>query len=84
MTWTEPPRILDLPHAHAAEAQFTGRRGVYRLINVDRERWLVYGKGAMQYVAMLIRRGMTFELHPMLPAGPDVVGRDLEELALAL
>jgi hypothetical protein len=75
---------IDLPKAQTAEVEFTGRRGAYRLINVGRERWLVYGKGALQYVAMLVRRGMTFELHPMLPHGPEIAGRDLEELALAL
>jgi hypothetical protein len=76
--------MIDLPQAQTAEVEFAGRRGVYRLINVDRERWLVYGKGALQYVGMLVRTGVTFTLHPMLPhGGRDRVG-GLEELALAL
>ncbi|GMA95347.1 hypothetical protein [Pseudolysinimonas kribbensis] len=75
---------MELPSSQTAEVEFTGRRGAYRLINVGRERWLVYGKGALQYVAMLVKRGMTFELHPMLPHGPDVAGHDLTEVALAL
>jgi hypothetical protein len=75
---------LQLPTSQTAEVEYTGRRGVYRLINVGRERWLVYGKGALLYVAMLVRKGVTFELHPMLPHGPDVEGRDLADVALAL
>jgi len=75
---------VELPSSQTTEVEFTGRRGVYRLINVGRERWLVYGKGALQYVAMLVKRGVTFELHPMLPHGPDVAGRDLAEVAFAL
>jgi hypothetical protein len=76
--------MIDLPQAQAAEVEFAGRRGVYRLINVDRERWLVYGKGALQYVGMLIKKGVTFELHPMLPRGERDVAGDLDDLALAL
>jgi hypothetical protein len=76
--------MIDLPQAQTAEVEFTGRRGAYRLINVGRERWLVYGKGALQYVAMLIRRGVSFELQPMLPHGPASAPRDLDALALAL
>ena len=75
---------IDLPQAQAAEVEFTGRGGVYRVINVDRGRWLVYGEGAVPYVGMLTERGMTYELHPMVPRGPDLVGRDLKELVLAL
>jgi hypothetical protein len=78
------PSAPELPVAQSAETEFTGRRGAYRLINVDRERWLVYGKDAVQYVGMLVRRGVGFELHPMVPRGADVAGRDLAEVAAAL
>jgi hypothetical protein len=75
---------IDLPQAQTAEVEFTGRRGAYRLINVGRERWLVYGKGAVQYVGMLVRRGLSFDLEPMLPRGPQLHARDLDALAAAL
>jgi hypothetical protein len=82
-TWIETGAV-DLPETQTAEVEVTGRRGVYRLINVGRGRWLVYGKGALQYVAMLVRRGAAFELRPMLPRGPEARGADLGELAAAL
>jgi hypothetical protein len=75
---------IELPAAQTAEAAFVGGHGTYRVINVDRNRWLIYGDAPLDYAAMLVGRDATFELRPMHPPGPDLAACDLEELVGAL